>query len=95
MESVMQGLGEIIRANLQAVGLDTHSQGCGRRPGKYGVVRRNGDPADSNSVGTPWRVRHVGRENQVVRVADGVVLATYPDLRDARKHVARLIREAA
>jgi hypothetical protein len=87
----MQGLGEIIRANLQAVGLDTHTAGCGRRPGKFGVVRRNGDPADDHSAGTPWRVRHVGRENQVVRVSDGTVLATYVNLRDARKHVSDLI----
>lgn len=89
----MQGLGEIIRANLRAVGLDTHSAGCGKRPGKYGVVRRNGDPVDDKSAGVPWRVRHIGRDNQVVRVSDGVVLATYVNLRDARKHVADLILE--
>lgn len=87
----MQGLGEIIRANI-AVGNQAVKQRSG--PGSVG---RNGE-------GSPWNVRH-GTEPRsdglapdfvadVVCVADGAVLGSYPTIREARKHIARLIHEA-
>ena len=63
----MQGLGEIIRANLQVIGADINRAGKLRRPGKYGVVSRNGDPRDGGP-GVPWRVRHAKESNNFLGI---------------------------
>ncbi len=88
----MQGLGEIIRANLQVIGADINRAGKLRRPGKYGVVSRNGDPRDGGP-GVPWRVRHAKESNNflVIQVSDGAVLGIYEKISEARRHVASLI----
>jgi hypothetical protein len=78
----MQGLGTIIRAN-SLVGE------------KFGGVGANGE-------GSPWLVVRIKKATSqaagwfhVVRQYDGKVLAEYQRIKHARKHVARLIREAA
>lgn len=91
----MQGLGEIVKANAIAGGWQRPphvrsetGRGPPRGVGKFGSVGKNGE-------GTPWLVKRVPQGPfQVLLASTGEVLAEYPKLRRARKHVADLIQDA-